>query len=164
MKWNRKLKMVTVYLFTIFFLVFFNFLLPRLLPGDVILSMYSSHEMIVTEQLYSELIIMHGLDKPLYEQFIIYLIQLAQGDLGYSYLCRASTTDLILNALPWTLLLIGTSFILSAAAGIILGVESSWRRGGRTDRCLLVSMLLIDGVPSLVIGVVFLVVFSLNFG
>lgn len=164
MKWNRKLKMVTVYLFTIFFLVFFNFLLPRLLPGDAILAMYSGSEMLITEELYNELITLHGLDRPLHEQFITYLTQLAHGNLGYSYICHASTTDLILNALPWTLLLIVTSFILSAAAGIVLGVESSWRRGGRTDRCLLVSMLLIDGVPSLVIGVLFLMIFSLKFG
>ena len=164
MKWTRKLKMATVYLFTIFFLVFFNFLLPRLLPGDAILGMYSGSEILITEELYSELIKLHGLDRPLHEQFITYLTQLTHGNLGYSYICHASTTDLIMNALPWTLLLIGTSFILSAAAGIVLGVESSWRRGSRTDRWLLVSMLLIDGVPSLVIGVMFLMVFSLKFG
>jgi peptide/nickel transport system permease protein len=164
MRLNIKLKKVTVYLITLFFLVFFNFLIPRLLPGDVVLSMYSSHEMIITEELYNELVKLHGLDKPLYEQFIIYLMQLAQGDLGYSYICRASTTDLIINALPWTLLLIFTSIILSATAGVILGVESSWRRGGRADRWLLVFMLLIDGVPSLVFGIMFVVLFCLNLG
>ncbi|HJH31906.1 MAG TPA: ABC transporter permease [Methanosarcinaceae archaeon] len=164
MKWNRKAKMVTVYLFTIIFLVFLNFLLPRLLPGDAILSMYSGQEIIITEQMYNELVILHGLDKPLYEQFLIYLIQLAHGDLGYSYVFHASTTDMILAALPWTMLLVVTSFVLSAIAGIILGVESSWRRGGKFDRSLLVFMLFIDGIPALAIGIIFLSVFSLKFG
>ncbi len=164
MKWNRKAKMVTVYLFTIIFLVFLNFLLPRLLPGDVILAMYSGQEILITEEMYNELVILHGLDKTLYEQFSIYLTQLAHGDLGYSYVFHASTTDLILAALPWTLLLVVTSFILSAIAGIVLGVESSWRRGGKIDKSLLVSMLFVDGVPSLAIGVIFLSVFSLKFG
>ena len=164
MKWNRKAKMVTVYLFTIIFLVFLNFLLPRLLPGDVILAMYSGQEILITEEMYNELVILHGLDKTLYEQFSLYLTQLAHGDLGYSYVFHASTTDLILAALPWTLLLVVTSFILSAIAGIILGVESSWRRGGKIDKSLLVSMLFVDGVPSLAIGVIFLSVFSLKFG
>jgi peptide/nickel transport system permease protein len=164
MKWNRKAKMVTVYLFTIIFLVFLNFLLPRLLPGDVILAMYSGQEILITEEMYNELVILHGLDKTLYEQFSIYLTQLAHGDLGYSYVFHASTTDLILAALPWTLLLVVTSFILSAIGGIILGVESSWRRGGKIDKSLLVSMLFVDGVPSLAIGVIFLSVFSLKFG
>ncbi len=156
--------MVTVYLFTIIFLIFLNFLLPRLLPGDVILAMYSGQEILITEEMYNELVILHGLDKTLYEQFSIYLTQLAHGDLGYSYVFHASTTDLILAALPWTLLLVVTSFILSAIAGIVLGVESSWRRGGKIDKSLLVSMLFVDGVPSLAIGVIFLSVFSLKFG
>ncbi len=164
MKWNRKAKMVTVYLFTIIFLVFLNFLLPRLLPGDVILAMYSGQEILITEEMYNELVILHGLDKTLYEQFLVYLTQLAHGDLGYSYVFHASTTDLILAALPWTLLLVVTSFILSAIAGIVLGVESSWRRGGKIDKSLLVSMLFVDGIPSLAIGVIFLSVFSLKFG
>lgn len=164
MKWNRKAKMVTVYLFTIFFLVFLNFLLPRLLPGDVILAMYSGQETLITDEMYNKLVILHGLDKPLHEQFLIYLSQLAHGDLGYSYIFHASTTDLILAALPWTLLLVVTSFILSAIAGIILGVESSWRRSSKTDKSLLVSMLFVDGIPSLAIGIIFLSIFSLKFG
>jgi len=53
MKWNRKVKMVTVYLFTILFLIFLNFLLPRLLPGDAILAMYSGSEILITEELYN---------------------------------------------------------------------------------------------------------------
>ncbi len=161
---SRKVKIVTVYLLTIFFLLFFNFLLPRLLPGDAILAMYSGSEILVTEEMYSELVKLHGLDRPLHEQFITYLIQLAHGDLGYSYIAHASTTDLIMNALPWTLLLVFTSFILSAASGIVLGVESSWRRGGRIDKLLLVFMLLIDGIPSIAIGILFLTIFSLYCG
>ncbi len=69
-----------------------------------------------------------------------------------------------MGALPWTLLLVGTSFILSAVAGIVLGVESSWRRGRRFDRSLLTSMLLLDGIPSLAIGITALTVFCLHFG
>jgi len=164
MKWNRKVKMVTVYLFTIIFLIFLNFLLPRLLPGDAIIAMYSGSETMITDELYIELVKLHGLDRPLHEQFITYLIQLAHGDLGYSYICHKSTTNLILDALPWTMLLVFTSFILSATVGIILGVESAWRRDGKIDRWLLTLMLLIDGIPSLVIGILFLMVFSLYFG
>jgi len=69
-----------------------------------------------------------------------------------------------MGALPWTLLLVGTSFILSAIAGIVLGVESSWRRGGRLDEALLTFMLLLDGIPSLAIGITALTVFCLYFG
>ena len=43
--------MVTVYLFTIIFLLFLNFLLPRLLPENVILAMYSGQEILVTEEI-----------------------------------------------------------------------------------------------------------------
>ena len=161
---NRTAKIVTIYLLTIFFLLFLNFLLPRLLPGDVILAMYSGYEVTITDELYNELVQLHGLDKPLHEQFFIYLAQLAHGNLGYSYIYHASTTTLIMNALPWTLLLVCTSFILSAIIGMILGVESSWVRGRRSDRSLLVSMLVVDGVPSLAIGILFLTIFGLYGG
>ncbi|MEA1965819.1 MAG: ABC transporter permease [Euryarchaeota archaeon] len=156
--------MVVSYLLTIFILLFLNFLLPRLLPGDAIIAMYSGHEMAMTEEMYAELVRMHGLDLPLHEQFLAYITQLAHGDLGYSYICHASTASLIMGALPWTLLLVGASFILSAIAGIVLGVESSWRRGGRFDRSLLTFMLLLEGIPSLAIGITALMVFCLHFG
>ena len=161
---NRTAKTVVAYLLTIFFLLFLNFLLPRLLPGDAIIAMYSGHEMVITDEMYAELVRMHGLDLPLHEQFVAYLTQLAHGDLGYSYICHASTASLIMGALPWTLLLVGTSFLLSAVAGIVLGVESSWRRGRRFDKALLTSMLLLDGIPSLAIGITALTVFCLHFG
>ncbi|RZB33258.1 MAG: hypothetical protein SRB1_01195 [Desulfobacteraceae bacterium Eth-SRB1] len=74
---NRTTKIVTIYLLTIFFLLFLNFLLPRLLPGDVILAMYSGYEVTITDELYNELVQLHGLDKPLHVQFFIYLVQLA---------------------------------------------------------------------------------------
>jgi peptide/nickel transport system permease protein len=126
--------------------------------------MYSGHEIAMTEEMYEELVRMHGLDLPLHEQFLAYITQLAHGDLGYSYISNAPTAELIMNALPWTLLLVGTSFVLSAIAGIVLGVESSWRRGGRFDRSLLTSMLLLDGIPSLALGIMALMVFCLHFG
>jgi len=161
---KRWVKIATVYLMTLFILLFINFILPRLLPGDVIIAMYSGQELLITDELYNELIVLHGLDKPLIEQFYIYITQLAHGDLGYSYVHRASTIDLIMKALPWTLLLVLSSFILSSIAGIILGVESSWRRGGRFDRLLLMFLLFIDGIPSLALGIMFLSVFSLYCG
>nr|QNO47041.1 hypothetical protein NBCJMJBN_00002 [Methanosarcinales archaeon ANME-2c ERB4] len=161
---NRTMKLVLAYLLTIFILLFLNFLLPRLLPGDAIIAMYSGHEMAMTDEMYAKLVRMHGLDLPLHEQFLAYITQLAHGDLGYSYICHASTASLIMGALPWTLLLVGTSFILSAIAGIVLGVESSWRRGGRFDRSILTFMLLLDGIPSIALGIVSLTVFCLYFG
>ena len=161
---NRTVKMVVAYLLTIFILLFLNFLLPRLLPGDAIIAMYSGHEVVMTDEMYAELVRMHGLDLPLHEQFFAYLAELAHGDLGYSYICHASTADLIMGALPWTLLLVGTSFILSAVAGIVLGVESAWRRGGRFDKALLTFMLLLDGIPSLALGITALTIFCLHFG
>jgi len=164
MKSKTKTKVVTVYIVTIFILLLLTFFLPRLLPGDVIIAMYGGQEMLITDELYNELIVLHGLDKPLIEQFLIYITQLAHGDLGYSYIYHASITDLILDALPWTLLLVLGSLILSSIAGIILGVESSWRRGGMFDRSLLIFMLLIDGIPALALGIMSLTIFSLHCG
>ncbi|MEA1906205.1 MAG: ABC transporter permease, partial [Euryarchaeota archaeon] len=157
-------KMVAAYLLTILILIFLTFLLPRLMPDDPIIAMHSGHEVVMTEERYAELVSMYGLDLPLHEQFLTYLSELAHGDLGYSYIYHAPTIDLIMDALPWTLLLMGTAFLLSAVVGIVLGVESSWRRGGRFDRSLLTFMLLLDGFHALVIGIIVLAIFCYHFG
>jgi peptide/nickel transport system permease protein len=72
-----------------------------------------------------------GLDQPLWSQYLDWLGRLIQGDLGVSYIYWPSgVTDVLIDSAPQTLLLFLSAAILAYAAGIWLGKQVAWRRGG----------------------------------
>ena len=86
----------------------------------------------------------YGLDQPLPQQFLTFVQNTLTGDLGISLRYRVPVSDLIIDRMWPTLLLVGTSTILAAVIGIWMGVNSGWRRGSRFDRS--VDRLLADAV------------------
>jgi peptide/nickel transport system permease protein len=101
-----------------------------------------------------------GLNKPLYEQFIIYLGNILSGDLGYSFIHQQPVGNLIMEALPWTLLLLGLSTIISTTAGIALGAFVAWRRATKLDTVFVSTSLVINAIPIFFIGMLFLAFFG----
>ena len=91
----------------------------------------------MTPELKAHLIDSFALDKTPWQQFGTYFLALFQGELGHSYYYNTPVLSVILGRLPWTLLLVGTSLLLSTILGIVLGIESGWRRGSRSDRAML---------------------------
>jgi len=91
-------------------------------------------------------------------------VALFQGELGYSYYYNAPVLSVILGRLPWTLLLVGTSLLLSTMLGIVLGIESGWRRGSRTDRTLLAGLMSLNGFPDFFLGMLLLIAFGVVLG
>lgn len=148
------------YVLALLIILLLNFLLPRLMPGDPITAMYGDALLEMTPETEAYLLERYGLDRPVEEQFVTYVSNLAQGDLGYSYYFRAPVLQVLAGALPWTLLLVTTSLVLSAAAGILWGLESAWRRGGRFDRASLVTVMLLNGMPGFVLGILLLLLFG----
>ena len=107
------------------------FFLIRLLPGDpayMIAGSLASEDVIasVRQQL--------GLDRPLWGQYITYLTQVAQGDLGKSWLTSSQVTDDILQRLPATLELITLALILAFCIALPLGMLTALRPGTIIDR------------------------------
>jgi peptide/nickel transport system permease protein len=142
-----------------------NFLLPRLMPGDPLTAIYGDEALVqMSPQLKVELVQRFSLDQSLFHQFGSYIEGLFTGDLGYSYYYNAPVFDVILGRLPWTLLLVGLSLVLSTLIGIVLGIESGWRRGSRTDRALLGGLMSLNGFPDFFIGMVLLLVFGVTLG
>jgi peptide/nickel transport system permease protein len=146
-------------IFTIWFAVTVTFLLLRLLPGDPALAVASPN---MTEDARAALLTQYGLDKPLIVQYGIYLWQMLQGNFGVSFTQSIPVMNVLLQRLPWTLLLTFTALLLTVAVGIPLGVLAASRRGRFLDK--LVQVIGVTGqsifVPS--IGVLLLFVFGLN--
>ncbi|MDZ7761042.1 MAG: ABC transporter permease [Desulfovermiculus sp.] len=141
-------------------LLYLSYLLPGLMPGDFVTAMYSSSEVSLSSEQEKALLAEYVQQ----EGFGQYVLDFLRLDWGYSYAYQAQVTTLIFQALPWTLVLMGSAHLLSILAGFVAGVEAAWRRGGQAEKLSVGSMTVLQGVPELGTGVVLLLVFSLLLG
>lgn len=147
------------------FILTLNFILPRMMPGDPLMAIYGDEALItMTPEMKSHLVARFSLEKPMWEQFGAYFVALCQGDMGYSYYYNAPVLKVIMGSLPWTLLLVGSSLVLSTFLGTVLGIESGWRRGSKTDRALLAGLMSLNGFPDFFLGMVLLLIFGVMLG
>jgi len=139
-----------------------SFFLFRLIPGDPVKYMTGGRQ-VSAEQLanYRK---EFGLDLPMWEQFTDYCGKALTGDLGTSYQFRAPVIDKITEALPNTLLLTGTAFVLYTALGIFIGTRAAWRNGGLSDRLNTGLALTLYSIPSFWLGLLLIIVFSVGMG
>lgn len=110
-----------------------TFLVLRLMPGDPALLVADTR---MTEELRQKILADYGLDKPLLVQYGIYLKELLRGNLGISFRQLEPVAKIVMDRLPWTLLLTGSAFILTILLGIPLGVVAAVRRGSLVDRVI----------------------------
>jgi len=141
------------------------FLLPRLMPGDPLTAICGEDVLVeMTPELKTELMHRFALDAPLWKQFFVYLTAMMHGDFGYSYYYNAPVLEVIFEALPWTLLLVGSSLVLSTILSIIIGIESGWRRGKISDKFMLTTTMILNGFPNFFIGIILLLLFAVYLG
>ncbi len=105
-----------------------------------------------------------GLDKPLWEQLVIYIKTVLSGNLGYSFVYRSSVFNLIMERVPNTLILIFSSMLFSIVIGILLGINAAKKPYSLVDNITTSVSLLGYSIPNFWLGVVLLLVFSLYFG
>jgi peptide/nickel transport system permease protein len=140
--------------------LYLSYLLPGLLPGDFVTAMYASSDVSLSQEQEKEL----AAEYTQQEGFGEYLVDFFSLDWGYSYAYQTRVTSLVFQALPWTLLLMGSAHLLSILAGFAAGVEAAWRRGGRAEKLGVGLMTILQGIPELGTGVLLLLVFSLHLG
>lgn len=145
--------------------ILINFALPRLAPGSVVDFVVPAAEAgSLTAEQRQEILQLYGLDEPLPVQFWAYLSGLPRGQLGISVIYNRPVRDLLLERLPWTLLLVGSSVVLSVLVGTLLGFRSGWRRGTRRDLGTLSSVMLIQSMPSFFVAMLLVLAFSVHLG
>lgn len=116
---------------TLLITITITFLILRLLPADPAMMMLGD---MFTEEQRVELMAKFGLDKPLWQQYLIYLGNLARGDLGMSFFQRRPVMEIIGEKLPWTLLLMAVTQVLTMLVGIPLGIYAGYKRGTAFDQ------------------------------
>ena len=153
------------YLIAFIFILTLNFFLPRLMPGDPLQAIYGDEAITaMTPEMKTELIKRFSLDSSTSKQFIVYITSLLKGDMGYSYYHNAPVLKVIAGALPWTLLLVVPAVLLSTTIGLILGIESGYRRNRLLDKSLLTGLMIISGIPDFFIGILLLLFFGVLLG
>ena len=104
-----------------------------------------------------------GLDKPVWEQFLIYLKGLLHGDLGFSYTYRRPVAQIMGERLVNTFVLLTAATILVTALGIVLGVWAASRRGSKVDSSTVISALVMWSMPTFWTGMLLLFAFGVWF-
>jgi peptide/nickel transport system permease protein len=135
------------------------FFLMRVLPGDPAAAMLGTN---ATPQAVADLRSQLGLDKPLPQQFVDYVVGLVQLDFGRSLAVRAPVTTLISNALLPTVLLTLGGTLVSVIVGVPLGVLAALKRRTWVDYLASVGALMGISIPVFVWGVLLLLVFTLQ--
>jgi oligopeptide transport system permease protein len=117
----------------------------------------------VSAQVVANLNAKYNLDKPVWQQYLLYMSGVIRGDLGPSYQYQdRSVTQIILQGLPTTASLGVLAALLAFAVGIPLGVVAATRQNSAVDYAALVFGTVFASVPSFVLGFVLLIILALN--
>jgi peptide/nickel transport system permease protein len=147
-------------LLTLLFVVAFNFFLFRIVPGDpaeLLLRGTASFNPDTMEELRADL----GLDKPLPQQFLVYVKDTLTLNFGESFFLRgASVSEVIADKIWPTILLVGTATIASAAIGLVIGIYGGWRHGSAFDIGSMGFTLFVYAMPEFWFGILVLMAFA----
>jgi peptide/nickel transport system permease protein len=138
-----------------------NFSMMHLAPGDVadtISQSMGGADQEILDQIRAD----YGLDQPFLVQLGSYMGRVLRFDLGYSFFYNTPVTQLILQRLPATLLLVFTAQILALFIGVILGVISARKPNGSASHFVTILALFGYSAPVFWTGILLLIGFSLN--
>lgn len=169
MKGYRKYfaKKLVWFLVTLVFAFLLNFILPRLMPGDpvatitqrVVQGMTSQAGIQKVYQQYAELF---GTQKPMLEQFLLYVRNVAQGNFGLSFSqYPRPVADIIASSIWWTVCLQFPAIIVGWLIGNTLGALAAYLRKG-FDKVLLPISIFASNFPAFGMATVLLVIFAIN--
>lgn len=146
---------------TLYIAITFNFLLPRLIPGNPAITILLSRYKYLPPGKVKLLEREFNLTGTLWQQYTGYLNGLAHGNLGVSYyFYPESVSQIIMTHMPWTLFLLGTATIISVIIGVAYGQYIGWRTGSSTESLLSSIAITLAAVPYFWLGLIFQLVFA----
>jgi peptide/nickel transport system permease protein len=152
---------------TFVFAFLLNFILPRLMPGDPVAAIVSRLAQGMgnttgVQTIYQRYTELFGTNRPMLEQFFIYVRNVLHGDFGYSFSQYPRTVAEVLGAsLWWTLILQLPAIIVGWTLGNILGALAAYVKGG-FDKALMPAALFLSSFPPFGMAVILMVVFAVK--
>ena len=144
-----------------------NFILPRLMPGDPVAAIVSRMAQGMSnasgvQKIYQQYTELFGTNKPLIEQFFIYVKNIAQGNFGFSFSQYPRTVaDVLKVSVWWTICLQFPAIIVGWLIGNTLGALAAYLKGG-FDKVLMPLSIFVSNFPAFGMAVILLVVFGVN--
>ena len=142
-----------------------TFVIVHLAPGDPMdVYMEERYRREVDPQVIELLRKRYGLDQPLHVQYVKWMGNLAQGDLGESFRYRRPVASLLAERIPYTLQLTTLAILFDALVGIALGIIAAVKQYSTVDKTLTVGSLIIYSVPGFWLALMLVLVLSVNLG
>jgi peptide/nickel transport system permease protein len=146
-----------------------NFFLPRLMPGDPVAAIVArmaqgQSNAAGVQAIYKQYTELFGTNKPMLQQFLIYVRNVLHGDFGFSFSQYPRTVaDVLRVSIWWTIMLQFPAIIVGFLIGNILGALAAYRRGWY-DRLILPVSIFASGFPAFGMAVIMLVIFAVILG
>lgn len=144
----------------LFGIVTLTFVMMHALPGDPVRLWLGTEP---GQELADEMIEAHGFDRPMYEQYLDYLISLVQGDLGQSFVYNRPVTDLMWERMEPTLVVMGLSYLVALPMAIGLGIYGAARHNRAGDHVSRFAGLAGISTPNFWLALMLIYVVSFNF-
>jgi len=156
---------IAFFLLTLWAAATLNFIIPRIQGGDpaeaIVSRIVGSNTSVDPRQVEAIRLMLGVPDDPLWQQYIDYLGSIMRGEFGISYSYMPYTvTHMIGQALPWTLVLVGITHVLSFIIGTLLGTWAAWRRNGKFDTVLTIGASFVGTLPFFWLGMMILYLFA----
>jgi ABC-type dipeptide/oligopeptide/nickel transport system permease component len=145
-------------LVTVFVAITLNFFLFRVLPGSAVTDLAKVPH--GGAKLKAALTAQFGLDKPKWEQYLLYLKQLLHGNLGVSFVSQQPVSHLLLADLKNTVPMVTVGTVLAIAIGVFTGVLAAWRRGSLSDHISTNIAVFAYAFPTQWLGLMLLLLFA----
>ena len=165
--WRYFSKKLVWFFITLVVAFILNFTLPRLMPGDPVAAIVSRMAQGMSntsgvQAIYEQYTELFGTNKPIIEQFGIYVRNALRGDFGYSISQYPRTVaDVLRSSIFWTIGLQFPAIIVGWILGNALGALAAYRRGN-FDRVLLPASLFLSSLPAFGMAVILLVIFAVS--
>lgn len=154
-------KRLAIGVLVVLFVTILVFAIMQMMPGDTIDLMVDTR---VSAEKVAEIKAQWGLDKPPVVQYFYWLKNILQGDFGTSISLKQGVKELILQRLPYTLMLTGASLLIEYLIAIPLGLWAAVKKNKLPDKVLTVSTIVLWSMPPFWLGVLFMLVFSIWLG
>ena len=155
------------FLVTFVFAFILNFTLPRLMPGDPVAAIVSRLAQGMSnatgvQAIYQQYADLFGTNKPIIEQFFLYVRNVAQGNFGFSFSqYPRPVADVLASSIWWTVCLQFPAIIVGWLIGNTLGALAAYLRGG-FDKVLMPISIFVSNLPQFGMAIILLVVFSIT--
>ena len=164
---NYLLRKMILFVITLWAAITLNFLIPRLMPGSpvdaALAKLAQGGQPITNAQRQAVEIQLGAPNGNVFHEYLQYLANIVQFKFGESYsFPNQSVAQTIWKALPWTLVLVGTTTVVAFVIGTLLGVYAGWRRGKASDTAVTVGATFFAAFPPFWLGLLLLYVLAFN--